>query len=120
MRLKSYKPWRYGVGMQGVLHTTGPVPFSLGIEKVEKCKGFHLKENHRNVGLIYRNVNSKVMKLISRDHYSRLREPVVLLHGADKIIYQIWLYCVFPFWRLRKNTLNETRKVMNKLKSWAT
>lgn len=119
-RLKGYKPWRYGVGMQGVLHTTGPVPFSLGIEKVKKCQGFHLKENHRNVGLIYRNVNSKVMKLISRDHYSRLREPVVLLHGNDKRIYKIWLYCVFPFWRLRKNTVNETRKVVNKLKSWAT
>jgi len=118
-RLKTYKPWRLGIGMRGVLHTTGPVPFSLGIEKVEKCMGFHHKENHRHAGLVYRNVTSNVMKLISRDHYSRLREPVVLLHGADKIYYKIWLYCIFPFWRLRKNTVNETRKIINKVKSWA-
>jgi mannosyltransferase OCH1-like enzyme len=118
-RLKNYKPWRYGVGMQGVLHTTGPIPFSLGIEKITKCSGFHQKENHRSVGLIYRNVNSKVMKLISKDHYSRLREPVVIQQGMDKFYYFLWLYCVFPFWRLRKNTVNETRKVFKKLKSWA-
>ncbi len=116
-RLKKYKPWRYGVGMRGVLHTTGPVPFSLGIEKIEKCAGFHHKENHRHAGLVYRNVSSQVMKTISRDHYSRLREPVVLLQGKDKFYYQIWLYGVFPFWRLRKNTINEARKVINKLKS---
>jgi len=117
-RLKNYKPWRYGVGMHGVLHTTGPVPFSLGIEKVEKCCGFRHQENHRNLGLIYRNVNSKVMKLISHDHYSRLRDSLVLLQGADKIYYKLWLYCVFPFWRLRKNTFNETRKVFRRMKAW--
>lgn len=116
-RLKNYKPWRYGVGMRGVLHTTGPVPFSLGIEKVEKCAGFRHEDNHRNIDLVYRNVSFQVMKKINYCHYSRLRESVVLLKGMDKLLFVLWRYSLFPLWRLRKNTVNETRKVYHKIKT---
>ncbi|MEN0584421.1 MULTISPECIES: glycosyltransferase [unclassified Kosakonia] len=119
-RLKRYKPWRYGVGMRGVLNTTGPIPFTLGIEKVRKCERFRQRENHRDVGLVYRNVSKKVIKQFNASHYSKLRTPVVTLTGADHFYYLLWRAFVFPFWRLKKNTINESRKVLSKLKSRCT
>ncbi|GKX40107.1 hypothetical protein [Pectobacterium versatile] len=48
--------------MKGVLNTTGPVPFSIGIEKINKNEFFHHEENHRNIGLTYSNFTEGTLR----------------------------------------------------------
>lgn len=115
-RLKNYKPWIYGVGMKGVLNTTGPVPFSVGIEKINKTAFFHHEENHRNIGLKYRNVTEGIIKKFNRNHYSKLKDSIVLLEEKDKLYYKLWLFFIYPLQRLKKNIINESRGIIRKMK----
>ncbi|WP_363110025.1 glycosyltransferase [Pectobacterium odoriferum] len=115
-RLKRYKPWIYGVGMKGVLNTTGPVPFSVGIEKINKTEFFHHEENHRNIGLKYRNVTEDTLRKLNRDHYSKLKDSIVILEGKDKLYYQLWLFFIYPLQRLKKNIINESKGIIRKMK----
>ncbi|GBO47917.1 glycosyltransferase family 32 protein [Pectobacterium versatile] len=115
-RLKRYKPWIYGVGMKGVLNTTGPVPFSVGIEKINKTESFHHEENHRNIGLTYRNVTEDTLRQLNRSHYSKLKDSIVILEGKDKLYYRLWLFFIYPLQRLKKNIINESKGVIRKMK----
>ncbi|MCG5050661.1 glycosyl transferase [Pectobacterium brasiliense] len=115
-RLTNYKPWIYGVGIKGVLNTTGPIPFSVGIEKINKTEFFHHEENHRNIGLIYRNVAEETLRQLNRNHYSKLKESIVILEGKDKLYYQLWLFFIYPLQRLKKNIINESKGIIRKMK----
>ncbi|MBS4429992.1 glycosyl transferase [Pectobacterium punjabense] len=115
-RLKIYKPWIYGVGMKGVLNTTGPVPFSIGIEKINKTEFFYHEENHRNIGLKYRNVTDDIIRKFNSNHYSKLKDSIVMLEGKDKLYYRLWLLLVYPLQRLKKNIINESKSVIRKIK----
>ncbi|WCG82985.1 glycosyltransferase family 32 protein [Pectobacterium sp. A5351] len=115
-RLKIYKPWIYGVGMKGVLNTTGPIPFSIGIEKIKKTDFFHHEENHRNIGFKYRNVTNEIINKFNRNHYSKLKDSIVILEGKDKLYYRLWLFFIYPLQRLKKNIINESKGVIRKMK----
>ncbi|MGI8490573.1 glycosyltransferase [Pectobacterium sp. S5] len=115
-RLKRYKPWIYGVGMKGVLNTTGPVPFSVGIEKINKTEFFHHEENHRNIGLKYRNVTEETLRELNRHHYSKLKDSIVMLEGKDRLYYRLWLFFLYPLQRLKKNIINESKGIIRKMK----
>ncbi|MCL6378786.1 glycosyl transferase [Pectobacterium brasiliense] len=115
-RLTNYKPWIYGIGMKGVLNTTGPIPFSVGIEKISKNEFFHHEENHRNIGLTYRNVAEETLRQLNRNHYSKLKDSIVILEGKDKLYYQLWLFFIYPLQRLKKNIINESKGVIRKMK----
>ncbi|CAG73072.1 putative glycosyltransferase [Pectobacterium atrosepticum SCRI1043] len=115
-RLKTYKPWIYGVGMKGVLNTTGPVPFSVGIERINKTEFFHHEENYRNIGLKYRNVTEETIRKLNKNHYSKLKDSIVTLEGKDKLYYKLWLLFFYPLQRLKKNIINESKFVIRKMK----
>lgn len=115
-RINHYKPWIYGIGRMGVLRTTGPIPFSIGIAKVPDSEGFYHIENYRDLGLLYTGVDKAALKKIKKSQYAQLKTPVVTLEGSDQKKYLLWLYLVFPWLRLKKNIINETRNVLVKLK----
>ncbi|GKV96371.1 glycosyl transferase [Pectobacterium aroidearum] len=115
-RLKTYKPWLYGVGMKGVLNTTGPIPFSLGIEKINKTEFFYHENNHRNIGLKYRNVAGDALGQLNKNHYSKLKDSIVILEGKDKLYYRLWLFFIYPLQRLKKNIINESKGIVRKIK----
>jgi mannosyltransferase OCH1-like enzyme len=115
-RIKSYKPWIYGIGRMGVLRTTGPVPFSIAIARINACAGFYHIENYQECGFVYTSVDKTALKQIKKSQYARLKTPVVKLSSQDHKKYVLWLWFVFPFLRLKKNIINETRNLMIKLR----
>lgn len=115
-RIKDYKPWIYGIGRLGVLRTTGPIPFSIGIARVPDSPAFYHIENYRNSGFIYSSIDKTALKKIKKSQYARLKTPVITLSPDEHKKYVLWLWFVFPFLRLKKNIINETRNVMMKLK----
>lgn len=114
-RIRHYQPARYGIGMKGVLSTTGPIPFTLAISRVPPGDGIYYVQNHRTVGLKYCGVDSKVLKRFKKSAYARLKTPVVTLSERDYARYQLWLVFVHPFMRLRKNIVNETGIAVEKI-----
>lgn len=115
-RITSYKPWVYGIGRMGVLRTTGPIPFSIAIARISSSPGFYHIKNYRDSGFVYTSVDKTTLKQIKKSQYARLKTPVVTLSPGDHRKYLLWLWFVFPFLRLKKNVINETRNVMGKLK----
>ncbi|EPQ9049355.1 glycosyltransferase [Cronobacter turicensis] len=113
-RIKNYQPATYGIGMKGVLSTTGPIAFTLAIRRIPFSKHVHVVRDHRTVGLKYCGVDSSVLKRFKKSAYARLKTPVVTLSERDHARYQLWLFFVFPFKRLHKNIVNETDIALKK------
>lgn len=115
-RLQNYKPWVYGIGMRGVLRTSGPIAYTLALRAAQSDNTIKVFKNHRDIGLVYCNVNKTVLKQIRKSAYARLRSPIVKLSKHDYYKYQLWLWFIHPLDRLKKNTINETRNVVEKIK----
>jgi len=115
-RIKNYKPWRYGVGMKGVLMTTGPIVYTEAIRKVPGNEKVQHVLNHREIGLVYSAVSKDVWKCIGKSSYARCRTPLVILSNRDYKLYKLWLLFIFPFNRLKKNIYNEFRSLTRKIK----
>ncbi|ADO48557.1 glycosyltransferase family 32 protein [[Enterobacter] lignolyticus] len=116
-RIKNYKPWRYGVGMKGVLMTTGPIVYTEVIGKMADHGNVLHVLNHREIGLVYSAVNKSIWKCIGKSAYARYKTPVVRLGKKDYKLYQLWLMFIFPCKRLKKNIHNECRNFIRKIKS---
>lgn len=94
-RIQHYSPLRYHVGRKGVLNTTGPVPYSLAIERIihlNKYK-FRYERFSENLGLIYKNADTSI---VNQNHYSKQLKPVIKLNKLAYLYYLIWLYCLHP------------------------
>ncbi|WP_312189984.1 glycosyltransferase family 32 protein [Leclercia sp.] len=117
-RLQDYKPWKYGIGMRGVLRTSGPIAYTLAINSVQSNCMIKIVDNHRNIGLVYCNVDKLVLKKIRKSAYARLQSPIVKLSNSDYYKYRIWLFFIYPIQRLKKNCVNETLNVVGKVKNW--
>lgn len=115
-RIKNYKPWRYGIGMKGVLMTTGPIVYTETIGKMPQNERVLHVLNHRDIGLVYSAVNKDTLKCIGKSSYARSRTPVVKLDEKDAKRYKLWLLFVFPLKRLKKNICNEFDNFIRKIK----
>lgn len=117
-RLRGYKPWKWGVGMRGVLRTSGPVAYTLAMDTDKFDPTIKVINNHRDIGLVYCNVDKNVLKQIQKSAYTRLKSPIVKLNKNDYYKYRLWLFFIYPLQRLKKNTINETIIVVEKIRHW--
>lgn len=101
-RIKNYTPMQFHVGRKGVLNTTGPVPYSIAIEKVRVTAQhpYRYIRFSEAFGLIYKNANTDV---VNRNHYSLQIKPVVKLNKLTYLVYLLWLYCLHPKKAFKKN-----------------
>lgn len=102
-----YNPWKTGIGLYGVLRTTGPIPYTLAIYDYIK-RGVVKKEQYRfvsrieDLGFRY-SIYDKYSQL--RGHrnvitpYERNRRPVIRMGGETKTRI---IECFFVLeWKLR-------------------
>lgn len=94
-RIKHYSPLRYHVGRKGVLNTTGPVPYSIAIERIIQNGQFPYRYERfaEKFGLIYKNADTTV---VNKNHYSLQIQPVIKLNKIESILYILWLYLFHP------------------------
>lgn len=94
-RIKHYTPMKYHVGRKGVLNTTGPVPYSIAIEKVIQTHQYKYRYERfaEEFGLIYINADTT---LVNKNHYRLQINPVVKLNTLNNIFYKVWLYVLHP------------------------
>lgn len=81
INIENYTPERFGVGFRGVLHTTGPIPYTLAILPVIGQGKHHYQSTNEQMGFIYNNLkveHRNLMHTERRPHYLTLEDPVVL------------------------------------------
>lgn len=94
-RIHDYTPMKYHVGRKGVLSTTGPVPYSIAIEKAKKNQKLKYRYERfaEQFGLIYINTDTTA---INKNHYRLQTNPVVKLSKLNYLLYKLWLYLLHP------------------------
>lgn len=85
-RIERYVAVRDGVGKQGVLRTTGPIPYTLAIEEIRAVHP-HRRVEYVDLGLVYSIFESADDVLAHtrqvRRHYSSLTEPLISLPACS-------------------------------------
>lgn len=85
--IDTYLPELHGVGSRAILRLTGPVAYTLSIYRMLD-RGMHrVVGNHEAAGLIYSVYDSPIShRGTMSGHYTTVSEPLVLLHGRQKLI----------------------------------
>jgi len=79
--IEHYSADAFGVGFEGVVSTTGPIPYTLAIGPLLASGNYHLARTNHQLGLLFNPLGVEYRKLMYGDknpHYSDLSEPVVL------------------------------------------
>ena len=94
-RIQHYSPIKYHVGRKGVLNTTGPVPYSIAVERLIHTNQFSYRYERfaETFGLIYKNADTSV---VNKNHYSLQTQPIVKLNKIGHVLYILWLYLLHP------------------------
>lgn len=71
--IENYTPEKYGVGMYGVLRTTGPIAYTNAINELDCYDGIRFAGNNADNHVIYAKNHYRTSK-----HYSQLYEPIIL------------------------------------------
>jgi len=93
LNVLSYDPFRHGVGQFGVLRTTGPIPFTIGVCSMLRINRHEVRKGSDEIGLRYSLLDSgneqKHVWLFS-DHYTQCTDPVVTTTGWRELRYRAW------------------------------
>lgn len=116
--IDNYNPWKVGIGLYGVLRTTGPILYSLAIYDLIE-KGTVSKEQYRFVSRIedlgfrysiYDKINQIRVHRAILIPYEQQRRPVIRMGGCVKTKLIEWIFvlewklraCLDAYRRLRK------------------
>ncbi|SMP82008.1 glycosyltransferase family 32 protein [Noviherbaspirillum suwonense] len=77
--IDSYNPVLHGVGKHGVLRVTGPVAYTLAIQRLISDVGHRFVDSRAELGFEYSVYSSKAHTNLFKSHYSVLTRPIVKL-----------------------------------------
>ncbi|MBY9064032.1 hypothetical protein K7957_13895 [Sphingomonas yunnanensis] len=77
--IDGYRPWRVGVGRNGVLRTTGPIAYTRAIAPLLARYPHRLLRSPAEIGLHYSIADTYDHRSVFPTHYSTLTTPVVTL-----------------------------------------
>ncbi|WP_216936607.1 MULTISPECIES: glycosyltransferase family 32 protein [unclassified Acinetobacter] len=73
--LENYTFIKFGYGWDGVLNTTGPIPYTNAIDEVTDKHGLRCLGSSCQNGIIYR--DNSAPRRLDRTHYSRQNKPII-------------------------------------------
>jgi hypothetical protein len=82
--IERYRPWRDGVGRDGVINLTGPIAYTLAITPLLASHPHKLAHDEREIGLEYSVVPGTTHKALFRTHYVDNMAPVVTMRGIRR------------------------------------
>jgi mannosyltransferase OCH1-like enzyme len=75
--IDAYDPVLHGVGKYGVLRVTGPVAYTLAIERIRSSAVFRIADSERELGLNYNVFSGQSHQTTFKSHYSLQSAPLV-------------------------------------------
>ena len=120
--IEEYTIWKFGVGKQGVLRVTGPIPYTLSILPLLKIHSHRYVRFDKDVGLIYsalKNTDEHI-KLLGNKHYSKLRTPIVIKKGWRNWVQYIFFSRKIASYYMRQylHKLQMKTKIKNRIKKY--
>jgi hypothetical protein len=86
--LRTYNPGLHGVGQQGVLRVTGPIPYTLAIHPLLGRYPHRIVDSWAELGLAYsiygKDGHREAFKEAFGNHYSELSEPITPVGAATR------------------------------------
>jgi mannosyltransferase OCH1-like enzyme len=84
-----YNPWRDGVSKFAVVHTTGPVPYTLAIEPLIDTWPHREVADERDLALVYNPLAGENYQKYLPMHYTRLKIPLIKPSTIGHYLYYI-------------------------------
>lgn len=79
--IQNYSVFKHGYGREGVLRTTGPIPYTLAIENIKNQYSYREVDVIKELGFIYsiyeNSGNANKHTTIFSKHYSKLKLPII-------------------------------------------
>jgi len=88
--LDLYDPRLHGIGKRGVLRTTGPIPFTLGMHRTLAQHPHRVVDSARDLGLEYNLYRNQSHETSFRSHYTTQTAPLVRMRFARKCMSPIY------------------------------
>ena len=82
--IKSYKPWKLGIGRRGVFRLTGPIAYSLAIYPIVDSFPHQKFSDEREIGLTYNVLGEGNHRGLFRTHYAFNAVPLVMRNGIER------------------------------------
>ena len=83
--IRSYTPWRLGVGAPGVLRTTGPIAYTLAIAPIRNHHPHRLIRDETTIGLHFSLGGGYIHRQHFPGHYSTLISPLIEQRGVKRL-----------------------------------
>lgn len=83
--IENYTVERFGVGFEGAMSMTGPIPYTLAITPLLQQASHHLLRTNHEHGLLFNALSVEYRQLLysqKRPHYSWIDEPMVIEPAA--------------------------------------
>jgi len=76
---EKYNPYRDGVGKDGVLRLTGPIPYTLSIKHQLETSQYRLVDAKDDLGFVYSFLDNDLShkKQLFKKHYSKQKHPIL-------------------------------------------
>jgi inositol phosphorylceramide mannosyltransferase catalytic subunit len=88
--IRTYRPWRQGVGRAGTLRVTGPIAYTLAIAPIRDAHPHRQVPSEVVIGLEYSlGAHYRHGEVFTR-HYSTLDTPVVRMGGLSRLLLPVF------------------------------
>jgi mannosyltransferase OCH1-like enzyme len=88
--IDAYDPIIHGTGKYGVLRLTGPIAYTLAIERVLGAAPHRFADSKKELGLSYNVYSGQSHQTTFRSHYSLQTAPVVHQLGGRKLMNRVY------------------------------
>lgn len=119
--IQNYHISRNGIGRKGVIKTTGPVVYTVEIEKLRSSYPYRIVDIKNDFGIIYSiyktssEVHDSNHEHIFKKHYSKLITPIVLPETIWSYLYMFFFYFIGSPKFLRKKIKSEFPTLYSRL-----
>lgn len=93
--IRNYRPFRDGVGMKGVLRTTGPIAYTLAIDRSRGRYPHRMVEYETDLGFAY-TTHRESHRVMYTKHYWAYSLPVVRTSGVEARLAEVWYGRIRP------------------------
>ena len=110
INIESYRPWRHGVGYEGVYAITGPVAYTLAIHPLIQHHRYRYERYNDAFSLRYSIYGFYGHHKLFKSHYVKEIKPVVVMTGALRMLSAVYCFLL----RATRNSKNVLKTMIGR------
>ena len=98
--IADYRPWKHGVGRDGVFRLSGPIAYTLAIAPIADRHPHQIFADERQIALTYNIMGEGKHRGIFQTHYALNAAPIVIRSGFAGMIDRLYTAPIRAFYAL--------------------